>query len=169
MRNPARGGLLLFLVAFAVGIFYMQPKAEAVTILAKDSQENIQRINNEFKQNNFNDRLDLNKLTQADDLEEAEEAASGSKARVFKATAYCLRGKTASGRSVRRGIVAADTRILPLGTRIKLDAGKYSGNYVVADTGGKVKGRVLDIWVPSCAEARRWGRRSVKVTVLGKR
>ncbi len=175
MRNVARGCVFLLLVAFIAGIFYFQPKVEAVTILAK-SQENIQQLNNnELKQNTFNKTInsdtEVKKANNSDDddnLDEAE-ASSDSSARTFRATAYCLRGKTASGRSVRRGVVAADTRVLPLGTRIKITAGKYSGNYVVADTGGRIKGRVLDIWVPSCSEARRWGRRSVQVTVLGKR
>ncbi len=181
MRNVARGSVFLLLVAFLAGVFYFQPKVEAVTILAK-SQENIQQLNNnELKQNTFNKTInseiinsDDNKANNTDDdnLEEAEEeaaeASSENKARTFRATAYCLRGKTASGRSVRRGIIAADTRVLPLGTRVRLTAGKYSGNYVVADTGGRIKGRVLDIWVPSCAEARSWGRRTVGVTVLGK-
>lgn len=176
MRNVARGSILLFVVALLVGgIFYFQPTAEAVTILAK-SQENIQKLNNnnQIQQNTFNTEIldktnNLENNSEETEIEEEAEAAnSGNKARVFKATAYCLRGKTASGRMVRRGIVAADRRVLPLGTRIRLTAGKYSGTYVVADTGGKIKGRILDIWVPSCAEARRWGRRSVKVTVLGK-
>ncbi|MGI8668360.1 MAG: 3D domain-containing protein [Aridibacter sp.] len=177
MRNVARGCVFLLLVAFIAGVFYFQPKVEAVTILAK-SQENIQQLNNnELKQNTFNKTINLDKSdtedkkannSDDDNLEEAE-ASSDKNARTFRATAYCLRGKTASGRSVRRGVVAADTRVLPLGTRIKITAGKYSGNYVVADTGGRIKGRVLDIWVPSCSEARSWGRRSVQVTVLGKR
>ncbi len=179
MRNVARGSLLLFVVALLVGTFYFQPKVEAVTILAK-SQENIQKLNNnQINQSTFNKQLNSEILDKTDNKSDntdnnseeakAEEAAtSDSKARTFRATAYCLRGKTASGRMVRRGIVAADSRILPLGTRISLTAGKYSGTYVVADTGGRIKGRVLDIWVPSCAEARRWGRRAVKVTVLGK-
>ena len=172
MRNIARGSLFLLLVALFAGTFYFQPKVEAVTTLAKDSQENIQKLNNkEIKSNTDNkfNKTDNNVEKFDFDVEvEAESNAAGSKARVFKATAYCLRGKTASGRYVRRGIVAADRRVLPLGTRIKLDAGRYSGNYIVADTGGKIKGRILDIWVPSCAEARRWGRRTVKVTVLSK-
>jgi 3D (Asp-Asp-Asp) domain-containing protein len=87
----------------------------------------------------------------------------------FRATCYCLRGKTASGAMVRRGIVAADTRILPLGTRISVsNAGRYSGTYLVADTGGVIKGKILDIWVPSCGEAVSWGRRSITVSVLGR-
>lgn len=90
-------------------------------------------------------------------------------ARGFSATAYCLKGRTANGGSVRRGIVAADPRVLPLGTRIFLNAGGYSGSYIVADTGGGVKGRKLDIWVPTCSEAVKFGRRSVSVSVVAKR
>lgn len=84
----------------------------------------------------------------------------------YVATAYSLRGRTASGRGVARGIIAADRRVLPLGTRVRLEAGGYSGEYLVADTGGLVKGRKIDIWVPSSAEAMRFGRRTVKLTVL---
>jgi 3D (Asp-Asp-Asp) domain-containing protein len=83
--------------------------------------------------------------------------------RFFSATAYCLKGRTASGSGVRRGIVAADPRILPLGTRINLGAGSYSGSYIVADTGGAIKGRKFDIWVANCSEAKRFGRRTVTV------
>ena len=84
----------------------------------------------------------------------------------FVATAYSLRGRTASGKQVQRGIIAADRRLLPLGTRVRLDAGNYSGEYLVADTGGAVRGRKIDIWVPSGSEAMRFGRRPVKLTIL---
>lgn len=83
----------------------------------------------------------------------------------FTATAYALPGRTASGHTVRRGLIAAD-RSLPLGTRVRLDAGRYSGEYVVADRGSRVRGRIIDIWVPSSGEAIRFGRRPVKLTVL---
>lgn len=84
----------------------------------------------------------------------------------YSATAYSLRGRTASGQYVTRGLIAADPRHLPLGTRVRLDAGPWSGEYVVADTGGAIKGRKIDIWTPSTREALRFGRRSVKLTVL---
>ena len=83
----------------------------------------------------------------------------------FMATAYALSGRTASGHQVRRGLIAAD-HTLPLGTRVRLDAGHYSGEYTVADRGGRVRGRLIDIWVPSNGEALRFGRRPVKLTVL---
>jgi 3D (Asp-Asp-Asp) domain-containing protein len=84
----------------------------------------------------------------------------------YVATAYSLKGRTASGRYVGKGIIAADPRHLPLGSRVRLHAGGYSGDYVVADTGGKIRGRRIDIWTPSSREAMRFGRRTVKLTVL---
>ena len=84
----------------------------------------------------------------------------------YVATAYSLRGKTASGRMVSRGLIAADPRLLPLGSRVRLDHPGYSGEYLVADTGGKIRGKHIDIWTPSSREAMRFGRRTVKLTIL---
>ena len=84
----------------------------------------------------------------------------------YIATAYSLRGRTASGAYVTRGIIAADPRVLPLGSRVRIEAGPWSGEYLVADTGGRIKGRKIDIWTPNSREAMRFGRRSVKVTIL---
>ena len=84
----------------------------------------------------------------------------------YVATAYSLRGRTASGRMVSRGLIAADPSVLPLGSRVRLDHPGYSGEYLVADTGGAIRGRRIDIWTPSSREAMRFGRRTVKLTVL---
>ena len=84
----------------------------------------------------------------------------------YVATAYNLRGRTASGRPVGRGLIAADPAVLPLGSRVRLEAGALSGEYLVADTGGGVKGRHIDIWTPTASEAMRFGKRAVKLTVL---
>ncbi len=84
----------------------------------------------------------------------------------YVATAYSLRGRTASGRMVSRGLIAADPKVLPLGSRVRLDHPGYSGEYLVADTGGMIRGRRIDIWTPSTREAMRFGKRTVKLTVL---
>ncbi len=84
----------------------------------------------------------------------------------FIATAYALRGRTASGHRVARGVVAADTRILPLGTKIHIEGGEYTGVYFVRDTGGKIRGRKIDIWMPSSREAKAFGKRKVNLTIL---
>jgi len=87
-------------------------------------------------------------------------------AQMYTATAYSLRGRTASGRPVSRGLIAADPAVLPLGSRVRLEAGSFSGEYIVADTGGAVRGRRIDIWTPSTREAMKFGRRLIKLTVL---
>ena len=92
-----------------------------------------------------------------------------STAITYTATAYALHGRTAAGGAVRRGIIAADPRVLPLGTQVRLSAGNWSGNYTVGDTGGRIKGRKIDVWVPNNTEARRFGNRKVKLTVLTKK
>lgn len=87
----------------------------------------------------------------------------------FHATAYCLKGRTASGETVRQGFVAADPKVLPLGTLVHIQAGRYTGVYKVADTGGAIKGRKIDIYVPSYQEAKLFGRQKIQVKVLGHR
>ena len=86
--------------------------------------------------------------------------------KTFLATAYSLKGSTASGVVVRRGIIAADPRVLPLGSIVRLRAGGYSGIYSVMDTGGAIRGRRIDIYLPTTAEAIRFGKRQVKIEVL---
>jgi len=96
----------------------------------------------------------------------AAEPAPAGPFQMFSATAYSLRGRTASGQSVTRGLIAADPRVLPIGTRVRVEAGPWTGEYLVADTGGAIRGRKIDIWTPSSREAMQFGRRAVKLTVL---
>jgi len=85
----------------------------------------------------------------------------------FVATAYSATGLTTSGEYTHRHVVAADPNILPLGTRIKISrAGKYSGEYVVADTGGRIVGNKVDIYLPSTQECKKFGKKVVRVRIL---
>jgi 3D (Asp-Asp-Asp) domain-containing protein len=82
-------------------------------------------------------------------------------------TAYCLRGLTRRDNPVRPGIIAADPRVFPLGSRVEVYVGtRYLGRFLVDDTGGKVKGNTLDVWTPRCGEARRFGRRKGKAVLV---
>jgi 3D (Asp-Asp-Asp) domain-containing protein len=76
-------------------------------------------------------------------------------------TAYCLtRTTTRRGRYVRAGIVAADPRLFPLSRYVELYEGRrYLGRFLIDDTGRLIKGNIIDIWVPTCREAKLWGRR----------
>ena len=85
------------------------------------------------------------------------------------ATAHSEEGTTASGTTSRKGTVAADPDVIPLGSRIRVTgAGKYSGEYTVADTGRKIKGREIDIYMPTTAEAKEFGKKRVKVQIIQK-
>ena len=87
--------------------------------------------------------------------------------RYFIATAYSVEGTGASGKWSHPGTVAADRTVLPLNSRIRIyGAGRYSGDYTVEDTGGKVDGHHIDVYMPSQTEAKKFGRQRVKVVVL---
>ena len=61
-------------------------------------------------------------------------------------------------------MIAVDTRIIPLGTRIEI---KDIGIFVAEDTGGKIKGNRIDIYFETKEEAKEFGRQTVWVRVLG--
>ena len=90
---------------------------------------------------------------------------------LFIATAYCSGTTTASGTRIRAGVVAADPDVLPMGSVIAIDRiekfdSRHDGVYTVMDTGSKIRGRRIDIYLKDCREAVRFGRRAVQVTVL---
>ena len=150
MKNLVRGGAILSLVGLFVAFIYAQTATETSLSSANDSQL---QLNNSI----------FDKIVEKTVSSKAVGASRGT----FSATAYCLKGRTAMGHGVRRGIIAADPRVLPLGSRINISGG-YAGTYLVSDTGGKIKGKRLDIWMPNCSEARRFGRRTVSVNYLGR-
>ncbi len=84
----------------------------------------------------------------------------------FEATAYCITGITKSGARVVPGHVAADPKVIPLGSMIYVDSPLMGGIYQVLDTGELVKGKIIDIFIPSYESCVKFGRRAVKVQVL---
>jgi 3D (Asp-Asp-Asp) domain-containing protein len=78
------------------------------------------------------------------------------------AVAYHLPGSTALGVPVRKGVVAVDPKLIPLGTRMHVPG---YGRALAADVGYAIKGRIIDLWFPSTAKARAWGRRTVTIVV----
>jgi 3D (Asp-Asp-Asp) domain-containing protein len=93
--------------------------------------------------------------------------AAGSKMQ-FEATAYCKGHTTASGVAVRAGIAAGDPKLLPEGSVIEVDGvpDRLKGIYTVLDTGPKIQGRRIDLYMWSCYEALDFGRRPITLTVL---
>ena len=84
----------------------------------------------------------------------------------FHATAYCVTGINKSGTITVPGHVAADPKVIPLGSMIFVDSPLMGGIYQVRDTGELVKGKIIDIFIPSYERCKEFGRRMVKVKVL---
>lgn len=59
--------------------------------------------------------------------------------------------------------VAVDPRIIPLGTRLHIEG---VGERIAEDTGRKIKGRKLDLFLPSTQECRRFGIRKQEVYLV---
>ena len=91
---------------------------------------------------------------------------NGVQAEDFEATAYCITGISKSGAKIAPGHVAADPKVIPLGSMIYVDSPLMGGIYQVKDTGELVKGKIIDIFIPSYERCKEFGRRAVKVQVL---
>jgi 3D (Asp-Asp-Asp) domain-containing protein len=89
-------------------------------------------------------------------------APAGGRTLVVSSTGYSLPGHTSTGIPVGFGVVAVDPAVIPLGTRISIPG---YGEGVAADTGGGVRGADIDLWFPTPAAARSWGRRTVTITL----
>ena len=72
-------------------------------------------------------------------------------------------GITATGTRAKLGTIAADPKVYPFGSHLRVPG---YGAGTVEDVGGAIKGRHIDIWFPSHAEARRWGARWLKVETI---
>ena len=72
-------------------------------------------------------------------------------------------GITAIGLRARRGIVAVDRRLIPLGTRLFIEG---YGHALAGDTGGAIKGLRIDLAFNSYGEAVRYGRKRIRVIIL---
>jgi 3D (Asp-Asp-Asp) domain-containing protein/peptidoglycan hydrolase CwlO-like protein len=78
------------------------------------------------------------------------------------ATGYSLHGHTATGAPTGWGVVAVDPSVIPLGTGMTIPG---YGSGVAADTGSAIQGATIDLWFPTLAQARAWGRRMVTITL----
>ena len=59
--------------------------------------------------------------------------------------------------------VAVDPNVIPLGTRLYVEG---YGEAIASDTGGAIKGNIIDVHFSTYEQCIQWGRRTVKVTIL---
>jgi len=84
------------------------------------------------------------------------------------ATAYSNHSNTATGRTPVRNegglsTIAVDPRVIPLGSKVFVEGYGYA---IAADTGGAIKGNIIDLYLNSSSECNNWGRKSVNVLVV---
>ncbi len=72
-------------------------------------------------------------------------------------------GITATGAKARHGIVAVDPKVIPLGSKLFIEGYGYA---TALDTGGAIKGNKIDLFYESLYDAKKFGRRQVKVHIL---
>ncbi len=91
--------------------------------------------------------------------------------KTMEATAYTyVPGKTtmttATGRTLEKGIIAVDPKVIPLHTKLYVTGSIEYGYGEAEDTGGAIKGNIIDLAFMSYDECIQFGRRKVKVYIL---
>lgn len=92
---------------------------------------------------------------------------SGGKTYRMESTAYSGGGTTAYGINLSANpglkVIAVDPRIIPLGSKVWVEG---YGEAIAGDTGGAIKGNIVDVYFPNESQCYSWGRRMVTVKVL---
>jgi len=79
-------------------------------------------------------------------------------------------GITASGMKARVGVVAVDRRVIPLGTKLYIEAVDGSwvyGEAIAGDTGGAIKGNRIDLFFNTKAECMQFGKKPARIYIIG--
>jgi 3D (Asp-Asp-Asp) domain-containing protein len=117
-------------------------------------------------------------VTPAPAVKKLSASAKKSRQLWLQVTAYCsckkccgpgARGLTASGRNIRYNgglFVAADTRLLPFGTKLVVPGYGDEKPVEVIDRGGAIKGHHIDLFFPTHEQAKEWGVKWMQVTVV---
>ncbi|MBC2242421.1 3D domain-containing protein, partial [Listeria booriae] len=94
-------------------------------------------------------------------------APSSGKTFTMESTAYSGGGTTATGINLSANpgmkVVAVDPSVIPLGSRVWVEG---YGEAIAGDTGGAIKGNIVDVYFPNESQCYSWGRRMVTVKVL---
>lgn len=100
--------------------------------------------------------------------------AATTKPTEFKvsATAYTencqgCSGLTATGINLKMNphlkVISVDPKIIPLGSKVSVEG---YGTAVAGDTGGAIKGKKIDVFMPSLKQAENWGRKTVTIKII---
>lgn len=120
------------------------------------------------KGNDKIEKLNQPKVTPESNNSNTTPPSGDHKTLTMEATAYTGHTITATGTKPVRdpnGIstIAVDPSVIPLGTKVYVSGYGYA---IAADTGGVIKGNIIDLFMNSEAECNAFGRRQVTVKIL---
>ena len=70
---------------------------------------------------------------------------------------------TSRGVQTRVGVIAVDPNVIPYGSKIYVPGYGWG---TALDTGGAIKGNVIDIWMPTYNQCIQWGVRDLTIKVV---
>ena len=177
-RDMILGGIVaLVAVVLLIGSLFIGPANKEREEVTKASHALMQEV--EVKV----DALDVQVKDLAKRLEEqkqqreAQEVSRGSvdRSRAYKlrveSTAYTTAADEGSGTglaadgnpAIANHTFAVDPNVIPLGSKVHVPG---IGWGVAHDTGGAIKGPILDVCVGTKSEAYQWGRRTIDIEVV---
>jgi 3D (Asp-Asp-Asp) domain-containing protein len=181
-RRMAALGLALGLVLLAIGVgrsaLHADPADAMPAIHVGVAGATLGRLDEASS-----DRLEVTRVpaTEAIRVSTPSDVPTGwrvRETRLMEVTAYCpcriccgplAHGMTASGKPVSYNggrFVAADVKLLPFGSVLSIPGYADREPVEVIDRGGMIRGERLDVFFPTHAEARRWGRQTLPIRVL---
>ena len=96
-------------------------------------------------------------------------SSDGGTSLTVSATAYSsdngLGFITATGINLHQNpmCIAVDPSVIPLGKMVEVPG---YGIAIAGDTGGAIKGNIIDVHLPTTAQAQAWGRKTIQINVL---
>ena len=105
--------------------------------------------------------------SQTETKEEKDQKTLTVTATAYTADCKGCSGVTSTGINLRKNpnakVVAVDPSVIPLGSTVYVEGYGYA---IAGDVGTDIKGKRIDVFLPSKQAAKQWGRRTVKVTIL---
>lgn len=138
---------------------------ETVSTSSSTSGSNDSSSSNRSNAGNQN-----NQSSQASEPAQPANNNQGGRSMTVQATGYStqqasLSTHTATGIDLRQNprVIAVDPSVIPLGSMVEVEG---LGVYIAGDTGGAIRGNIIDIHFPTVQQALNWGRRSVNIRIL---
>ncbi|MFK4947511.1 hypothetical protein ET006_05945 [Lactococcus garvieae] len=109
------------------------------------------------------------KTSEAKDTTITTPSSDGGTSLTVSATAYSsdngLGFITATGINLHQNpmCIAVDPSVIPLGKMVEVPG---YGIAIAGDTGGAIKGNIIDVHLPTTAQAQAWGRKTIQINIL---